>query len=590
MLLGLGIFVFLSLYYWRVETGDVWCHLRTGQWILNSHQVPNTDVFPFAHEKTAWNNFEWLGSVLLFLVYKAGGLLGLKVLRPLVFLGAICLFLVFSDRRVPFSVLVLLALILSLALFQRTVLRPDQFNNLFIPLFLILLFSYEDHGGFWKLALLPVAGIVWYNIHPAALFYGAPLIGIFCLSAWLQALGAAPAGSRQRAKELSWVLGLYLAAFIVNPYGWEGLVFPYKIFLFPKYFDFYKKMSVTSEFQPPAYIFLSLRYSYYFFLMAVPLVLFALNRKGNFVLMVLYAVSLFFFLKMVRNCNFFAIVSAFVIVRAAQEARFRELWSTWRWSAAADKVILAAVGLFIVVRIMTVCTETAYIGGSKTKVMSLQANPYVVSSIEVLLDHHIYGRVFNSTLLGGSLVWFGYPQLRPFNDGRDADPQRFNNYMSVVTDPEAAWSRAERDYGFTIAMLNLQNISDRKFFRFFFAQPDWQLISLKGYIAVSVKRGAFHLPEALDRYEEQLKAEALDPQDMALLKQLSQGHARLGTFLEPSPVEVDWFDTGESLMALGFQGAAGRNFIKALQVSDQPYMLETVHRFLNAAQGEGSSP
>ena len=69
-LLCLGIFIFLFFYH-PIETEDVWWHLSTGRWIAQHVQVPNEDVFPFAHERTHWLcNNEWLGSVILYGIVK----------------------------------------------------------------------------------------------------------------------------------------------------------------------------------------------------------------------------------------------------------------------------------------------------------------------------------------------------------------------------------------------------------------------------------------------------------------------------------------------------------------------------------------
>ena len=54
--------------------------------------------------------------------------------------------------------------------------------------------------------------------------------------------------------------------FVINPYGVEGLLFPYKVFLFPKYYGFYKMISITAELQDSSYIFFSFDYFYYHFI------------------------------------------------------------------------------------------------------------------------------------------------------------------------------------------------------------------------------------------------------------------------------------------------------------------------------------
>lgn len=591
VLAALWIFVFLFFFHKLIEPGDLWWHLSTGRWIVQHHQVPELDVFPFAHEKTLWNNYEWLGSVFLYEVQRAGGYLCLKLLRPVLMMLAVGIFFAYSRRRLPLSLLVILTVILSLALYQRAFLRPDSFNVPFLAFFLLVLFSYESKGGRWKLMALLAAGVVWDNIHPGALFYGGALIAIFWLSAFLKSLdagrGIAQPGSfqpRRQAVELAFVFAAYLASFIFNPYGLEGLLLPYKMLLFPQFFDFYKKIMVTSEFQPPTAVFLSFQYFFYLLLMFCPLAMLFFGRVKSFLLIVLWSVATFGFLHMIRNANFFAVVAAFVIARAAQEMGLRQLWSSASWSAMADRVIYILAALFLVLQIFGITHENAYIEGRKIGSLSLETNPYVVSSIHVPLANGLHGQVFNSSLLGGSLLWFGYPQLRPFNDSRDADKERFAKYVAVFFKPAESWDSVQREYNLNIAILNLQDDNERDFFKYFFNRPDWQLIALRGYIAVCVKRGAFRLPAALDHFEEGLKSEALTAGDIKDLKALAQRPHRnaFQRFLAPAPVEVDLYSESLSLWQLGFPQAGVRRLIGALRVSDRPDMEAAAQEFLKA--------
>jgi hypothetical protein len=308
----------------------------------------------------------------------------------------------------------------------------------------------------------------------------------------------------------------------------------------------------------------------------------AFMKKGNLVLIVLYSLGLFAFLQINRNSSFFTLIAAFVIVRAAKDIGFAEKWSKAGWSAAADKVILGGVVVFCIIQSLNICNEKIYLNGKEVRSMFLKANPYVVSSIKALTDNGIHGRVFESSLLGGSLLWFGYPQLRPFNDGRDADKERFNNWIAIFLNPKEIWPLAERHYGFKIVILSTDNPLEQKFYKYFFTRTDWQLIHVSGHFVVYVKKGEFRLPEELEQYERHLNAMTLTPQLLTELDSASQRppSSTWDSFFHPSPVEVDLFSRGETLMGLGYEAAAARDFVGAMKVSDQPYMRQTVRNFL----------
>ena len=56
--------------------GDVWWHLRAGQWILENRKVPILDPFTFTSADRPWIDLQWLFEVILVLAYAAGGVRG----------------------------------------------------------------------------------------------------------------------------------------------------------------------------------------------------------------------------------------------------------------------------------------------------------------------------------------------------------------------------------------------------------------------------------------------------------------------------------------------------------------------------------
>ena len=207
IILSLGIFLFLLFYHKAIETEDVWLHLNTGRWIVNHLQVPHEDKFPFASERTPYVCHEWLASSLIYLAYKAEGFAGLKLYRSLFFLFSIAIFFLYSFRRLPFSLLALLILLMSYGLFQRCLLRPEIFNLLFVQVFLIVLFSYEKSPSRWKLFILPLISVLWLNLHMMGAFiYGGMTIFIFLLSALTKIIR-----HKQQVKELAWTFLAFLA-------------------------------------------------------------------------------------------------------------------------------------------------------------------------------------------------------------------------------------------------------------------------------------------------------------------------------------------------------------------------------------------
>ena len=590
ILLVLGFFLFLLFYHRGIETEDVWMHLSIGQWIVHHFQVPHQDIFPFANEKIPYLCHEWMASSSLYLVFKAGGFAGLKLLRSVFFMLSIGVFFAYAYRRIPFSFLIFLTVLMAYAIFQRCLLRPDTFNLLFIQVFLISLFSYERNGGRWKLFILPLAGILWLNLHMMGAFiYGGSIIFIFLLSSWINYLVQKNAGYpsalvsnlKKQVQELDLTFLVFLAIFLINPYGVEGLLFPYKVIFFPKFYGFYKMISMTGELQDSAYIFFSLNYIYYLLLIVLSILFLFLNKRIHLVLNFLFTLALIAFMYMTRNSSFFTLVAVYVIAQSARNIEFSKKWASWRWSVLVDIIMIIGVTFFIILQAFNLFDEKVYFNGKVHRALLIETNPYLNSTIDLLKDNGINGPVFNCTLLGGAIMWFDYPQLKPFDDGRHLDYRRYSDMISVLLNPKENWHKISNAYHLKIAILTEGYQLEKDFIKYLSTQHDWQLISINGPFVVYVKKGEFHLSNELSGFEHRLKIDILTDNDIKQLRILQRGQRTLfEKFINPSPLLVDLFSNGVTLMNLGYKGPAAKDFIKALKISDQSYMQGIVGAFL----------
>jgi len=584
----LWLFLFLLFFHQETRPEDAWWHLSTGRWIVGHWQVPHVDPFPFTNEQTPWTQHnEWLGSTILYFAYQLGGFLGLKIFRSLIFILAISVFFFYARKRLPLSFIVILMLLMAYGIFNRPLLKPELFNLIFVQVFLITLFAYVNNGKLKNLLILPVLGVFWFNIHIGAVVYGVPLIAIFLIAACIKFFNYQRKGevSNKNAaaiqiKHITGVLFLYLMGFLINPYGLQGFLFPFKVFLIPSYIDFYKQCHMTAEMQPPWYIFMSFNYFYFFILAG--LALFAVFlKKDRIQSILLLAISLFAFLCVERNSSFFTLACVYIIIDGARNLNYEETWRKVRFPQLLEILMMAAIGIFLVIQIVNLWGENVSVEGKRSKSLFLQVNPYVLSSINFLKENGITGPAFNDIPLGNSMLWFCYPQLRPFDDGRHVNTERFNDRVAVILRPEIYWSQVEKEYGFKV-LIAFQAGSSENLIKYIDSRPDWQLVAVDGRIVIYVKRGAFHLSEKLDQFQQQLRSEIVTDHDKIQLESLLQRKPRslLERFLDPSPIEVDSFSAGRVLMSLGYKGAALKDFIDGLKVSDQLYMKQTAVVFL----------
>src|SRR5258708_13785851 len=75
LLPGFSDCLFLAVLFWLFASGsggwsglladgDTGWHIRTGQWILENHSVPHTDLFSFSKAGQPWFAWEWLSDVV----------------------------------------------------------------------------------------------------------------------------------------------------------------------------------------------------------------------------------------------------------------------------------------------------------------------------------------------------------------------------------------------------------------------------------------------------------------------------------------------------------------------------------------------
>jgi hypothetical protein len=163
---------------------DTYWHLASGRWMLEHRELLRADVFSSTINGQPYSVGEWLGQIVLYLAYLAGGWTGLVILRGL--LVAVCAFFltrVALRSGAPVIVAVPVtcaALILSEIVWTD---RPHLFTLALFPLLLDLLLLARA-GRFRLLLAVPPLILLWTNLH-GGYAVGLALVGIFTLEALL---------------------------------------------------------------------------------------------------------------------------------------------------------------------------------------------------------------------------------------------------------------------------------------------------------------------------------------------------------------------------------------------------------------------
>lgn len=201
--------------------GDTGWHIRTGQWIVATGEVPRSDFFSFSKAGEAWYAWEWLSDVIYAAAFAWGGLKGVVLLAG----ALIAAFGVLLLRYMLWQgASVVAALPICLLAFGASsvhfLARPHLFTWL---LLVVLLWLWErdcrtEDGWIWL--LVPLVAL-WVNLHGG---FVAGLASLAVLAAGRVGESLAAGERRQAWRQALRGAALWLAAAaasLVNPYGWE---------------------------------------------------------------------------------------------------------------------------------------------------------------------------------------------------------------------------------------------------------------------------------------------------------------------------------------------------------------------------------
>ncbi|GIW87347.1 MAG: hypothetical protein KatS3mg108_1671 [Isosphaeraceae bacterium] len=216
----LGLVFILGIF--PLQDTDFWWHLRTGDLIRQTGQIPTVDPYLFGGPaEKPWIDLHWIFQVLISLGYQVGGVDLLTLVKCAVTTLGVGILLFGGVNRSPLWVRVAAWMPAILLLAGRMYVRPETLTFLYMSIFLVVLNQWRS-GPVWVLAL-PVVQVVWVNTQ--GLFVIGPMLLVFGL------IEAAVARDVPGPSHRWWrlVMGASLAvgvACLINPYGVRGALFP----------------------------------------------------------------------------------------------------------------------------------------------------------------------------------------------------------------------------------------------------------------------------------------------------------------------------------------------------------------------------
>ena len=216
--------------------GDVWWHLRVGETVLSTGQIPRVDTWTIVGQGMRWISQDWLSNTVMAGLLQVGGSVG-ETLLSLVFgalvVGAFALLWRAVSTRAPQTgwLARLVWLTFGLLVAGHVVgVRVQTVDLVMVSLTIWVLWHFvTDRRRIWPL-LLPVIAAAWVNLHAGFpllfAFGGAVLVG----EAGDRLLGRRVTPAPLAWRDLAWLAGGVLAAgaaLVLNPNGIDIYAYPF---------------------------------------------------------------------------------------------------------------------------------------------------------------------------------------------------------------------------------------------------------------------------------------------------------------------------------------------------------------------------
>ena len=404
-----------------IHDADPYWHIATGRWIIANHTVPTHDVFSFSMPGAPWKSPEWLAELFMAWLYDQFGWGGLVVATAAsVAVSVGVLLRVLLRSLVPVYAMIAAVLAWGTAL-NFAVARPHIFA---LPLLVVWVAALvearnEDRAPSpWVAALMTL----WVNIH-ASYVVG---LGLAALLAAEAVLLAPDRPSRLRSARAWGIFGaLSIAAALINPYGLDGLLLPFK--LDQMSFSF----ATLAEWQSPNFQMFQPLELWLFVLLFAGL---SLGWKLPPVRLGIVLLLLHMALQHARHAQLVGFIAPLMLAPALGpqlKARFGQ-----RTGSAIDHGMAelakpaTAYGIAM--------AGAALLAVSAVRLSSSTVDPGVSTPEKALAAaaaHHIEGPVLNDYEFGGYLTFRG---VKPFIDGRyfygDAFIRRFIEATELSSD------------------------------------------------------------------------------------------------------------------------------------------------------------
>lgn len=493
IVLGIAFTIFLIFFTTFKFTGDddIFWHLETGRYILNTHHVPSTDIFGFVSQGQPWMPFEWGWDVLTYLIYNLFGYTGISVLRTiLLFLIFLIYYFIFKKFRIPDTLIFLFYFIFVFAIMDRLTPRPHLMSYFFLAILLYLLldFRYFNRKNLKRLFFIPLIFLLWANMH-MGIIAGGMVYAIFVISEIITFYFPRKFSSDEikplEKKQLFTVIVIgvvSLGVMLINPNGLATYLYAYS-------HTKMKMLQTVNEWMAP----FASRYTdsfvsiiYKIFLFAGVIIFYrAVKLKDVFSALIYIFFAVYSVRAMRFTVDYLIIVSPFILISLhfiLSKSMSTETFDLI-FRKPASKIILTLAFLLLIIPVNNNKLYLNFLKYYRITGVGIN-NEFIPEQLFSFMKENnvtdIGTHVFNHFGTGGYFIW-SFPGKQNFIDSRNLNDSLFFEYYDILN-KRPGFEKKLVDYGIDYAiylapdLVRQPNEMETSIISYFCTSPDWKLI------------------------------------------------------------------------------------------------------------------
>ena len=482
--------VFLVLFTTFKISGDddVFWHLATGRYIIETGSVPSGDVFGFTTEGQEWMPFEWGWDIITYGLFQIGGYDAISIFRTIIFLLIFGItYFILQRFKVSFNISLLVMGLMAFGIIDRLTPRPHIMSFLFFILLLLIITDYKYFRHNHKvLYFIPLIFLLWANIH-MGIIAGMFLLGIFIISEIINYNKSLKSKYYKVSTkpELMRLLLIVLASFLVmfiNPNSFQTYLYAYD-------HTQMKMLETINEWRSPFDEMFSggfVTIIYKIFLFSGLLILYYAFKKKDWFIGLLVIGFAFYSVRAVRFTVDYIIIMAIFLALSLDYIISLLRSKSFREQILKGPVLKVLFGVFLIYCVLRLPGNELYLENLKYYRISgfgINKDFIPVDLFNFMKEHDIPakgGNVFNHFGTGGYLVW-NFPGEKNFIDSRNLNDEIYYLYNAVVTKQpgfEQKLNEYDVDYAIYLSpdLVRIPQEMQNSIVSYFVNNDEWKLV------------------------------------------------------------------------------------------------------------------